>query len=234
MTALELGLPLLLVVLLALWWFGWRKARAGKGSAREERIDTLIGWPPQATRVLTNAERVAFSTLTRALPEYMILAQVPLSRFVNVPKRQSYADWLRRVGHQCVDFVICDMNAQVVAVVEVQSTAVQSNDRSKRRLQRVARTLTAAHIPLHVWTENALPASESARELIAPKPAPVVPASPAAPAANVEAGSPAVPPPPFNPFEDTGRDWAQDEVIEPPPSTWFDDLDTAPAPLKKH
>jgi hypothetical protein len=39
----------------------------------------------------------------------------------------------------------------------------------------------------------------------------------------------------FNPFDDSKRDVTQDEVIEllePPPSTWFDDLDSAPMPLE--
>ena len=55
-----------------------------------------------------------------ALPGYMILAQVPLARFLNVPKRNSYAEWMRRLGNQCVDFVVCDVTSQVVAVVEVR------------------------------------------------------------------------------------------------------------------
>jgi hypothetical protein len=50
-----------------------------------ERMDTLAAWPPEATRVLRSSERVAFSTLKLALPGYMILAQVPIARFLNVP-----------------------------------------------------------------------------------------------------------------------------------------------------
>ena len=78
-----------------------RERAAGTGKS-VDRIDTVIGWPPQPTRVLGTQERLAYSTLARALPEYMILAQVPLARFLNVPRRNSYADWLRRVGNQCV------------------------------------------------------------------------------------------------------------------------------------
>ena len=40
-----------------------------------ERMDTLAAWPPEATRVLRSAERIAFSTLKLALPGYMILAR---------------------------------------------------------------------------------------------------------------------------------------------------------------
>ena len=64
-------------------------------STPSDRIDTLIGWPPEATRILRTPERLAYSTLKLALPGYMILAQVPLARFLNVPKRNSYAEWMR-------------------------------------------------------------------------------------------------------------------------------------------
>ncbi|MDE2094026.1 MAG: hypothetical protein KGI87_09260, partial [Burkholderiales bacterium] len=75
MTTLQIALGLVLLVLVA--WL-WMSRRATRPDADEiDRIDTLIGWPPQATRVLTTQERVAFATLVNALPEYMILAQVP-------------------------------------------------------------------------------------------------------------------------------------------------------------
>src|SRR5204863_9386837 len=125
---------------------------AGAGAGKSvDRIDTVTGWPPQPTRVLSTQERLAFGTLARALPEYMILAQVPLARFLNVPRRNSYADWLRRIGNQSADFVICDMAAQVVAVVEVQSP--QASERARKRLTRIQRTLKAAKVPLLIWNE---------------------------------------------------------------------------------
>src|SRR5258706_7203051 len=116
MTTLQIVLILIAAVLLLGWlWMRQRGARPGtEAAAPSERIDTLTGWPPQPTRVLTTRERVAFGTLVRALPEHMVLAQVPMARFLSVPKRHSYADWLRRVGYQCVDFAVCDMAAQVI------------------------------------------------------------------------------------------------------------------------
>lgn len=229
----------LVALLLIVGW--WRKRRdAGNGAAQDgDRIDTLIGWPPQATRVLNHPERAAFALLVRALPDYMILAQVPLSRFLNVPKRHSYADWLRRLGYQCVDFAVCDMNAQVVAVIELQPPTPRVTERARKRLARMARTLKAAKIPLQVWAEQSLPTAESVRELIMPRPpvqtlptAPSVAAAAAAPSASAAPPAPAA----RNPFDDTARDSTQDEhieLLEPPPSTWFDDMDSEPVPLAK-
>jgi hypothetical protein len=232
MSTLQIALVGLVVVLLLAWlWLRRRGSEAESTKKAADRIDTLIGWPPQATRVLSKPELSTLATLVQALPEYIVLAQVPLSRFINVPKRNSYADWLRRVGYQCVDFLICDMSAQVVAVVELQP--LQVSERSRKRHERIARTLKAAQIPFHTWRETGLPSIPVAREALLPRLAATpttIPAKPAsaAPAAPAAAAG--------NPFEDTDRDSTNDETIEllePPPSTWFDDLDSDAVPLSK-
>ena len=209
--------------------------RKGPVSGRREedaaRLDTVAAWPPTATRILTTAERSAYGTLVNALPGYMILAQVPLARFLKVPTRHSYSEWLRRLGTQCADLVICDMASEVIAVVNVQAPASAESERARKRLNRMARVLKAASIPMHVWTDNALPSAETAREMLMPKAA-AAPATPPAAAAPVAGTGPRVSRP--TPFDDSKRDSTQDELIEvrePPPSTWFDEFNSGPAPL---
>jgi Protein of unknown function (DUF2726) len=235
MSTFQIALIAVVVVLLVAWlWLRQRGDGGATAEKRSDRIDTVIGWPPQATRVLSTPERLAFATLVRALPEYMVLAQVPLSRFINVPKRNSYADWLRRVGYQCVDFVICDMAAQVVAVVELQP--LQMSERGHKRLARITRTLKAAQVSFHVWRESALPSADAAREALLARLAPTAPAPAKTTTAPADAAPALAADPRRNPFEDTNRDSTQDETIEllePPPSTWFDDLDSDPVPLSK-
>ena len=245
MNPLLIALVLLLVVLLA-WSFLRKRGGSAKPAEEEaDRLDTLAAWPPQATRVLTSQERTLHSTLVRALPDHVVLSQVPLSRFLKVPKRHSYAEWLRRLGYQSVDFVICDMNSHVVAAIELQPTANDLNERARKRLKRIQRTLKAAEIPLLVWSEANLPTADAARAAILPPPpaaatTPVDAARPAAAAPAVRGtstvptlSSAARPGSVRNPFEDTDRDSTQDEHIEAPPSTWFDDLDSGPTPLQQ-
>ncbi len=249
----------LLCALPLVWWLARLQGTPPRPETPAERLDTLAGWPPEPTRILRSSERLAFSTLKLALPGYLILAQVPLARFLSVPKRNSYAEWMRRLGNQCVDFVVCDVTSQVVAVVEVRPPLDHLEDKVKVRLDRVARALKAAKIPLHVWNEEKLPTIEAAREKLLPS-APAVPAgmgkkaAPLAAAASVigaaefseaafgdaamtEAragdavvdGGPAV-----DPFADTDRDWSQSEVIEvrePSTTSWFDELDSVTAEL---
>ena len=126
-----IALLVVLAALVVLWWLRRREPGKVRDVEAQDRIDTLTGWPPQATRVMTTPERIAFGTLVRALPEYMILAQVPLSRFLSVPKRNSYADWLRRLGYQSVDFVVCDMTSQVIGVIEIQAADSRNSEDRK-------------------------------------------------------------------------------------------------------
>ena len=155
-------------------WLARLQSRPARPEMPAERLDTLAGWPPEPTRILRSSERLAFSTLKLALPGYLVLAQVPLARFLTVPKRNSYAEWMRRLGNQCVDFVVCDVTSQVVAVVEVRPPIDQLDEKVRVRLDRVARALKAAKIPLHVWNEEKLPSIEAARDKILPS-APAVP-----------------------------------------------------------
>ena len=247
--ALASALPLV-------WWLARRTGPAERQELPAERMDTLAAWPPEPTRVLRSSERLAFSTLKLALPGYMILAQVPIARFLNVPKRNSYAEWMRRLGSQCVDFVVCDVTSQVIAVVEVRPPIEQIGEKLRARLDRVERVLAAANIPVHVWNEDRLPTIEAARDKLLPR-TPAVPADMAkkplvdlqplttgaavamsgagvaqAGAVVAEAGTAAAPA--IDPFADTDRDWTQGEIIEvgePTGSTWFDELEESVTPV---
>ena len=73
----------------------WRRRHTGQRqrSQRRDALDTVQDWPPEAARVLTIAERRAYDLLRNALPGFLILAQVPLSRFLRSEER--------RVGKEC-------------------------------------------------------------------------------------------------------------------------------------
>jgi len=229
-------LSIALVLAVVLVWWGLRSRGTRQADSHSsDNVDTVAGWMPQTTRVLTGAEREAYETLRTALPAHIILAQVPLARFLKVPTRNSYAEWLRRVGHLCADLVVCDRNSLVIAVVEVHAATPVTDDRVLRRQQRLARVLKAAAIPMHVWTEDVLPTPDAAREAIAPTPpATELPATPAAKLAPALSGRFATSAAGRTP--DAAAEPPTDEVTElnqAPPSTWFDDLDTGPAPLTR-
>ena len=223
------------VVLAGVLWLFARRGGPGPERDSADRLDTVGGWPPQATRILTTSERLAHDVLLRALPEYLVLAQVPLARFLKVPTRNSYVEWLRRLGNQCADLIVCDKATQVIAVVDVQAPTERASERARKRLNRMARVLKAAGIPLHVWTEGSLPSIEAARATLLPKP-PAASDTPL-PVAEQPVSDKTMPAARMpSPFEEPDRDSSSDEIIEalePPPSTWFDEFNSGPTPLGK-
>lgn len=232
MDSLLVPILALLAVLVGAWW--WMRSRgassssSGKSSRRrkEEALDTLVSWHPQATRVLTSGERKAYVTLRAALPEHILLAQVPLARFLKVPTRHSYNEWSRRVGSISADILVCDSASQVVAVVEIRNDGGES-DRAKQRQERMSRVLQAAGIPLYVWREAALPSVSVARSLIlkdSDSQPPELARQPGPNGEKIPLRNLREPAPSPNRAED-------DSQLEPPSSTWFDDLSTQPAAL---
>lgn len=217
----------------AFWWRSRRVGAEPEGNRPLENLDTLSAWEPTPTRILTAQERLAYAVLVRALPDHMILAQVPLARFLKVPTRNSYAEWLSRVGQLCADLVVCDHSSTVLAVIDVRVPPHQASERNRRRHDRMKRVLKAAHIPLHVWIENALPTPDAAREAILPSPEPAVREAQATPAS---AGAAAAKARSVPTLDDETAGIEPDEIIEmgePPPSTWFDHLESGPAPLRQ-
>lgn len=191
-----------------------------------EEVDTVAGWPPEVTRLLTSGERSAHETLIKALPECLVFAQVPLARFIKVPRRHSYTEWLTRVGHLCADFVICDRASLVIGVVLLQT--MRDSERADRRRARMSRVLKAGGVKVFVWREESVPTPENARDQITQRTG--VPSTTAAP----DVAEPAPQRPTVAgaiPVPEVLADADDSPRREPPPSTWFDDLDSGRVPL---
>jgi hypothetical protein len=225
----------LIVLAAVIFWY----IRIRPGQARDtnapEHVDTVIGWQPRATRLMTAAEQQAYDTLRQALPEYMVLSQVPLSRFIKVGTRYSYAEWLRRVGNQCADLVVCNGSSKVLAVIEIRSETADSHPRAAKRNARKARSLKAAGVALHIWAEQGLPSAAKVRSLLwssSDATTELTGLAPAAAAANVVQL-------PTKSTQAAAARHDDDAVVvddatefnDAPPSTWFDDLDSSPMPL---
>ena len=154
------ALPATVILLLSLLFVRSRH-RTVVQRERREALDTVAAWPPEAARVLTITERQAYDLLKRSMPGYLVLGQVPLARFIRVPTRHSYTDWLQRVGSLSADLLLCDAGSRVLTVVDVRPAT--ESERSRRRHERMARVLRAANIPVHVWREGALPTPAEVR-----------------------------------------------------------------------
>lgn len=218
-----LALPAALALVLT--WLGLRLRQRGVRNVQREVLDTVAGWPPESARVLTIDERQAYDLLRRALPGMVVLAQVPLSRFLRVPMRHSYAEWLQRVGSLSADLVVCDAGSRVLAVVDIR--AAEESARSRRRHERMTRVLHAARVQVITWREGDLPSAQNVRNALAPLLAPA--AEPAAKARSSRP-MPLIPVPEMEELLAEGdRLAAEGDVLEPMPSGFFDDLEPAAA-----
>ncbi|HLL18223.1 MAG TPA: DUF2726 domain-containing protein [Rubrivivax sp.] len=223
-----LALPAAALLLLS--WLGLRlrqRHNTRRGAVREA-LDTVAAWPPEASRILTINERQAYDLLRRAMPGFLVLAQVPLSRFIRVPARHSYADWLGRVGSLSADLMLCDSGSRVLAVIDVR--AQQESDRGRRRHDRMARVLRAAQIHVFTWREGELPTPVEVRnaliKLVSPE------------QAQAHAKPTSSRPMPLIPVAEISEVLADgdraaleaelDPRMEPVPSAFFDDLDPLP------
>jgi hypothetical protein len=203
------------LLLLSMLWMRRRQNHTSRARA-DDALDTVQAWPPQAVRVLTQRERQAYDTLRRALPSHLILAQVPLSRFISVPTRHSYGEWMNRAGRHSVDLLVCDEHSRVIAAIDIRPP--EESPRAKKRHERLANVLQTAGVAVHVWDEGTLPSVAQARESlgIAPPEATAVDA----------AGRELLPMPEIQELLAAGdvTDYGQ---LDPVSSGFFDDLEAA-------
>jgi len=121
---------------------------------------------------------------------------------------------LRRIGHVCVDLLVCDRSSHVVAVVEVRETGHRPSDRARKREGRLERVLKAAGVPLQVWDEAWMPdAATVRRTLLTDQDAPLDVGASTIPMGLVPEALE------VSELEDSGL-----HGFEPPRTTWFDEV----------
>lgn len=120
------------------------------------------GPPAAAQRFLGRAESLLYYLLKSGLPDFEIFAGVSLARVVGAAG-EGREQQLRRLAQYQLDFVVCDTNMQVVAVVEVESAA-GADAAGDRRFK--SDLLKQAGIRLIRINPVALPQREQIRTLI--------------------------------------------------------------------
>ncbi len=220
------ALPATVLLLLTLLGLRRRQRQQQRRQRERQAPDTVTGWPPEAARVLTITERHAHDLLRRAMPGFLVMAQVPLARFIRVPTRHSYSEWLQRVGSLSADLLLCDAGSRVLAVIDVRSN--QESERSRRRHERMGRVLRAANIPVYVWREGELPTAVQVRTVLATLMGPA--AEGVKPVTSRP--MPLIPQPDIAEILSAGDraalEASMDDAHEPVPSAFFEDMEAAP------
>lgn len=124
-------------------------------------------WPFYAKNPLTAPEQVLYFRLLKAMPEHMVLAQVQLSCLLGVKKGSNYRSWLNRINRMSADFVVCNKDSSIVAVIELDDATHQRQDRQLADAKK-DKALSSAGIRVIRWQAKALPDEVEIRAALRP------------------------------------------------------------------
>jgi len=113
-------------------------------------------WPFDAKKPLSEPEQVLYFRLVQALPEHTILAQVQLSSLLTVQKNHDARAWLNRINRMSADFVVCNKDFSIVAVIELDDATHARKDRMAADAKK-DQALEAAGIRIIRWQAKTLP-----------------------------------------------------------------------------
>lgn len=118
--------------------------------------DSEVAWPFYAKKPLTQPEQVLYHRLVSALPDHIVLAQVQLSRILGVKQGNNFHEWNNRINRMSLDFVVCNKDASVIAVIELDD---KTHEKATRREadEKKDKALESAGVRLVRWKVNALP-----------------------------------------------------------------------------
>ncbi|MFZ2541603.1 MAG: DUF2726 domain-containing protein [Gallionella sp.] len=140
---------LLVVVVAVVVFLAFLKAK-GQGGIGDQ------AWPYYAKKPLSQPEQVLYFRLVQALPEHIILAQVQLSRLLGVKKGNNYQAWFNRINRMSADFVVCNKDSSIVAVIELDDATHQKEDRQAADAKK-DKALASANVRVIRWQAKAIP-----------------------------------------------------------------------------
>ncbi|TBR14243.1 MAG: DUF2726 domain-containing protein [Rugosibacter sp.] len=142
-------LLLLAVVVAVVVIFAILKAKS-QGDASDEV------WPFYTKKPLSQPEQILYFRLVQALPEHIVLAQVQLSRLLGVKKGNNYQAWFNRINRMSADFVVCNKDSSIVAVIELDDATHQREDRQAADAKK-DKALASAGVRIVRWHAKSIP-----------------------------------------------------------------------------
>jgi very-short-patch-repair endonuclease len=126
----------------------------------------VVSWPLKPKPVLSVPEQKLYWRLIEALPESVVLAQVQLSRMLQIDVRQGRQAILNRIDRKSADFVVCSKDLQPRVVVELDDASHAAAARRKADADKDAAVRGAG---LHVVRFNvkSMPSIDEIRTAIA-------------------------------------------------------------------
>lgn len=127
---------------------------------KRSHIEAEGKWPLYPYYAMTRNEQALYWHLVKALPDYIVLAQVQASRVIRVKKGENQQSYLNRFNRMSYDFLICHKNSYPLAVIELDDGSHQQAKRIESD-NRKNKVLADAGIPLLRWEKNTIPNQET-------------------------------------------------------------------------
>lgn len=153
---------LLLVVVIAVVFLAFFKAKSQGGSGNEV-------WPFYAKKPLSQPEQILYFRMIDALPGHIVLAQVQLSRLLGIKKGNNHQSWLNRINRMSADFVVCNKDSSIIAVIELDDASHQKPERQAADAKK-DKALAAAGIRMIRWQVKAMPDQSAIQAALLPSP----------------------------------------------------------------
>ena len=127
--------------------------------------------PYQSKNPLTRTEIMFYQRLVEALPDLVVLAQVPLSSILKVDSKQIDTKfskrWFSPISQQSVDYLLCRKDFSIIAAIELDDKTHLNQDAIKRDNKK-NNNLAAANVPLIRWhAESMLEKAEILKKVLA-------------------------------------------------------------------
>jgi very-short-patch-repair endonuclease len=133
----------------------------------------VVSWPLKPKPVLSIPEQKLYWRLVEALPDSVVLAQVQLSRMLQIEATQGRQAILNRIDRKSADFVVCSKDLQPRVVVELDDASHARAGRRKADADKDA-AIKAAGLQVVRFSVKAMPSSEEIRTAIAAEAQPAV------------------------------------------------------------
>lgn len=124
-------------------------------------------WPFYAKHLLSTPEQVLLHRLIKALPEHIILAQVQVSQVLGVHKGFNFNAWNNRINRLSYDFVVCNKDGSVFAVIELDDKSHEREDRIEAD-RRKDRATASAGIRMIRWHVKSMPDESTIKSAFIP------------------------------------------------------------------
>jgi len=141
---------ILIIAIVVIVFFAASKTK-GKGGGASVEI-----WPYYAKKPLSQSEQILYFRLVEALPEHFILAQVQLSQLLGVKKGHNFQTWHNRINRMSADFVVCNKDSRIIAVIELDDATHQRSDRQIADAKK-DQALASAGVHILRWHMKSIP-----------------------------------------------------------------------------